>query len=83
MGNFYGPQENEKRQKVKAIYRHLRTQIIQAKQEGPVIITGDFNTKLHITKQGNNIQNESNNGKIMQNEILKGREYTQPAHTQQ
>ena len=72
VGNFYGPQENEKRQKVKTIYRNLRTQIIQAKQECPVILTGDFNAKLHITKQGNTIQNESNNGKIMQNEILKG-----------
>ena len=72
VGNFYGPQENEERQKVKTIYRNLRTQIIQAKQEGPVILTGDFNAKLHITKQGNTIQNESNNGKIMQNEILKG-----------
>ena len=67
VGNFYGPQENEQRQKVKTIYRNLRTQIIQAKQEGPVILTGDFNAKLHITKQGNTIQNESNNGKIMQN----------------
>ena len=72
MGNFYGPQENEKGQKVKTIYRKLRTQIIQAKQEGTVILTGDFNAKLHVTKQGNTIQNESNNENIMQNEILRG-----------
>ena len=45
------------------MYRNLRTQIIQAKQEGPVILTGDFNAKLHITKQGNTIQNESNKWK--------------------
>ena len=35
VGNFYGPQENDKRQKVKTIYINLRTQIIQAK---PVIL---------------------------------------------
>ena len=69
MGNFYGPQENEQRQKAKTIYRNLRIQIIQAKQEGPVILTGDAKiTYIYITKTGKHhtklVKQWENNAKL-------------------
>ena len=72
IGNFYGPQESEQRQIIKNTYRNLRTQIIKAKEEGPVILTGDFNAKLNIVKEGKTVQTMSRNGRIMQNEIIRG-----------
>ena len=72
IGNVYGPQENEKRQAVKEIYRDIRRQILKLKDRGPVILVGDFNAKLEIQVNENKIQNISPNGKIMEEEIIKG-----------
>ncbi len=63
IGNFYEPQESVPRQEVKNTYRNLRKQIIKAKEEGPVILTGDSNNK-----RGNTVQTQSSNGKILHNE---------------
>ncbi len=65
IGAFYGPQEKEKIEKVKDIYRGLTTQINQINKNAEIIIAGDFNAKLEITKDENRIQDESRNGKIL------------------
>lgn len=65
IGNFYGPQENLTRAEVQKIYDELEKDIEREKRHGAVIITGDFNAKLNITKGGKTIQKCSSNGKIL------------------
>ena len=68
VGVFYGPQENEKVEKVKEIYNALSHQLHQIKDECDIILAGDFNAKLKISKE-NCEQAESRNGKILQEMI--------------
>lgn len=63
---YYGKQEAEKREIVENEYSTLTTNIIRHQNKGPVIIIGDFNAKLKVDNQGTTIQEESNNGKLLQ-----------------
>ena len=62
---FYGPQENEKHEKVKEIYEKFENQIKQKSKNNEIIIGGDFNAKLAFDID-NTQQKESRNGKILQ-----------------
>ena len=64
IGVFYGPQENEKGEKVKEVYAALNCEIEQKHAECDIILAGDFNAKLAIDKE-NCKQAESRNGKIL------------------
>ena len=65
IGVFYGPQENECRDKVENIYSVVTTHINILKQDHNIVLTGDFNAKLPITAK--NVKQEiSPNGKILQ-----------------
>ena len=68
VGVFYGPQENEKVEKVKEIYNALSHQIHQILDECDIVLAGDFNAKLKISKETCE-QAESRNGKILQEMI--------------
>ena len=68
IGVFYGPQENEKIEKVKEIYTALNNQIAQKAQTNEIIIAGDFNAKLLIDTD-NHKQSESRNGKLLKDLI--------------
>ena len=76
VGVFYGPQENEKVEKVKEIYNALSHQLHQIQDECDIILAGDFNAKLKISKE-NCEQAESRNGKILQEMITEN--YLTPA----
>ena len=62
---FYGPQENEKHEKVKEFYEKFENQIKQKSKNNEIIIGGDFNAKLAFDID-NTQQKESRNGKILQ-----------------
>ena len=65
IGVFYGPQENECREKVEKIYSVVATQINTIKQTHKIVLTGDFNAKLAI--KSNRIEQKlSPNGKCFQ-----------------
>ena len=68
IGVFYGPQENEKIDKVQEIYSALNNQINQQAENNEIIIAGDFNAKLAIDRE-NCSQPVSRNGKILTNII--------------
>ena len=68
IGVFYGPQESEKGEKVKEIYAALSRQIEQKINECDIILAGDFNAKLAISK-ATCIQKESRNAKMLQEMI--------------
>ena len=68
VGVFYGPQENEKVEKVKEIYNALSHQIHQIQDECDIALAGDFNAKFKISKETCE-QAESRNGKILQEMI--------------
>ena len=65
MGCFYGPQENKRKEDVEIIYEDLKEQITRAEPKNPIILVGDFNAKMELTREGETIQKESRNGKIM------------------
>ena len=64
IGVFYGPQENENKEKVEKIYSVVSSQINSIKQNHEIILTGDFNAKLQVNTLEIN-QNESRNGTIL------------------
>ena len=68
IGVFYGPQENEKIEKVQEIYTALNNQINQQTEDNEVIIAGDFNAKLEVNR-GDCVQTLSRNGKILKDII--------------
>ena len=68
IGVFYGPQENEKIDKVQEIYSALNNQINQQAENNEIITAGDFNAKLAIDRE-NCSQPVSRNGKILTNII--------------
>ena len=68
IGVFYGPQESEKGEKGKEIYAALNRQIEQKINECDIILAGDFNAKLAVSK-ATCTQIESRNGKMLQEMI--------------
>ena len=70
LGCYYGPQEREKREEVERQYSQIETQIHRLQQQGSVILGGDFNAKLEVSKQGA-MQQESRNGHILSKLIEK------------
>ena len=65
-GTYYGKQENEKKEMVEEEMSSIATQINNLKQKGKVVLSGDFNAKLKVTKSTPNIcQDESRNGQIL------------------
>ena len=65
IGVFYGPQENNPTDVVREIYQNLETQIKQKSKGKEIILGGDFNAKLKA-QMGQEKQEESRNGKILQ-----------------
>ena len=65
IGVFYGPQNNDKAEKIKDIYYELETQIKQKAKENEIIIGGDFNARLELKNEAGN-QTENSNGKKLQ-----------------
>ena len=73
IGVVYGPQVNEKIEKVRQIYNALDIQIKQKSMNNKVILAGDFNAKLQVN-DSHVKQEESINVKIL-NEIRKENSY--------
>jgi hypothetical protein len=48
LGVFYGLQENDNRDRIARQFSTLTTQINMLKKDSTVILTGDFNAKLHV-----------------------------------
>ena len=65
IGTYYGKQETEKETIVEEEYTTLTTQINTLKTKGEVVLTGDFNAKLRVEKEGECLQEESRNGKLL------------------
>ena len=65
VGVYYGKQEKDPRDSVEREFSQLRTQITKLKNEGPIILVGDFNAKLKVEKQGIK-QEMSRNGELLQ-----------------
>ncbi len=65
---YYGKQEKAPMEEVENEYANICTQVEYFKKKGEVILTGDFNAKLYIEKQGI-LQKQSPHGQILQNMI--------------
>ena len=65
IGAYYGKQENEKLETVEREFSLLTTQIIRLKQDGHIILAGDFNAKIEINDKNQTIQNQSRNGRLL------------------
>ena len=65
IGIFYGPQEKCSNEESERQYAQITSQINKMKNEGQVILMGDFNAKLEVRKE-NIHQEQSRNGKNMQ-----------------
>ena len=63
IGTYYGKQETTNEDTIKEEYATLTTQINTLKTRGDVLLTGDFNAKIQIKREGTTIQAESRNGK--------------------
>ncbi len=67
IGVFYGQQEKAPAEEVQSDFDALKSQINTLKQEGDVILVGDFNAKLNIHLPEKKItQKMSRNGEILQ-----------------
>ena len=64
IGVYYGKQEQAPEEQIREEFSKLTTQINKLKQNGEVILTGDFNAKLEVNNDQAK-QNQSRNGKIM------------------
>ena len=64
IGAYYGPQESEERNNVYREYQEIATTLSQLKQEGDIILAGDFNAKIN-TNSTAYPQEESRNGSIL------------------
>ena len=64
IGTYYGKQEQAPEEQIKEEFSKLTTQVNRLKQNGEVILTGDFNAKLEVNKDQAK-QKQSRNGKIM------------------
>ena len=65
VGVYYGKQEHAPLEEIKAEFAQLTAQVINLKQRGEIILTGDFNAKLEIN-DGEITQHKSRNGAIME-----------------
>ena len=65
IGTYYGPQENAPREEIRRQYAQLTNQITKLQQNHSVILAGDFNAKISITKP-NITQTTSPNGKELE-----------------
>ena len=66
IGIFYGPQEKCSNEEADRQYSQLTTQINTLRQQGEIILMGDFNAKLEISNEYVT-QTESRNGKCLRN----------------
>ena len=66
---YYGKQESEMKEIVENEYSLLTTNTIRYLKKGHVIIAGDFNAKLNVKSKEKTVQEQSANGKIMQQMI--------------
>ena len=69
LGVFYGKQESENREIVEREYSEMTTQVLKLEKTGNVILAGDYNAKLKVKKDGEIIQKQSPNGKLLQRMI--------------
>ena len=66
VGVYYGKQEGKTPvETIENEFSQISTQITKLRQRGKVILTGDFNAKIHIEK-GNVKQETSSNGKYLE-----------------
>ena len=65
VGVYYGKQEHSPLEEIKAEFAQLTAQVINLKQRGEIILTGDFNAKLEIN-DGEITQHKSRNRTIME-----------------
>ena len=76
IGVYYGKQENESQEVIEREFSQIKTQVVKLKQQGPIILTGDFNAKIRINKQEGTItQTTSRNGRYLE-ELLEDTELT-------
>ena len=66
IGVFYGVQENTCGEEAQRQFSQITTQVNKLNNNGEIILMGDFNAKLRIVSNQVN-QEESRNGKLMQN----------------
>ena len=66
LGTVYGKQENDQIEETENQYQEIITAINRFKKEGNIIIMGDLNAKIKVTK-GTCQQNASRNGKMLEN----------------
>ena len=67
VGVYYGNQERTPADEVQSDFDAIKSQINTLKQEGGVILLGDFNAKLEINLPAKNIkQTQSRNGEMLQ-----------------
>ena len=64
IGIYYGKQEQAPEEQIKEEFSKLTTQVKKLKQNGEVVLTGDFDAKLEVNKDQSK-QKQSRNGKIM------------------
>ena len=64
IGIYYGKQEQAPEEQIKEEFSKLTTQVKRLKQNGEVVLTGDFDAKLEVNKDQSK-QKQSRNGKIM------------------
>ncbi len=66
IGIYYGPQERAPKEEVQREYDTLKSQINSLKQNGKVILAGDFNAKLKVNIPERKINQEmSRNGELL------------------
>ena len=68
IGTYYGKQENTQADTVEREMNELKVQINRLKEQGGIILTGDFNAKIGIN-QPKCTQKTSRNGKFLENLI--------------
>ena len=66
IGVYYGLQERAQRDEVQREFDTLKTHINKLKQDGDVILAGDFNAKLELSIPQKNIHQQlSRNGEML------------------
>ena len=65
LGAYYGPQEKTEKDCVYREYQEIGSTILRLKQQGEVILLGDFNAKLEVNTP-TVTQKESRNGELLQ-----------------
>ena len=65
IGSYYGHQESANKEDTENEFSQLTTQIMKLKEKGQIILTGDFNAKIHIDKSHCK-QATSRNGQMLE-----------------